>query len=75
MENLVDQVAVVLVEVRVLVVMGNQPAPPNNWPQPVGNPGGSRGGASHAGGGGGFISAGQNGVDPNPGDGGAGITT
>ena len=52
---------------------GNQPAPPNNWPQPVGNPGGSRGGNYSAGGGGGFISAGQNGVDPNPGDGGAGI--
>ena len=52
---------------------GNQPAPPNNWPQPVGNPGGSRGPNYTAGGGGGFVSAGQNGDGTHPGDGGAGI--
>jgi len=53
---------------------GNVPAPPVNWPQPVGNPGGARGPNYAAGGGGGFGGPGGAGDSSNnPGDGGVGI--
>ena len=51
---------------------GNQPTDPN-WPQPVGNNGGARGGNYSSGGGGGYESGGEDGSDPDPGSGGAGI--
>ena len=51
---------------------GNQPTDPN-WPQPVGNDGGTRGGNYSSGGGGGYEQQGEDGSDPDPGSGGAGI--